>query len=144
MVQQALVDRAELLDVQLGIVDLAVRAGVFVVVVDEVGERLEELPVADELLLQLDRLEQASVQHGESQQARERLSPGLRHRSVVSQEVPEDVEGQPQILVVGIRLPAVHQPAEASHAVVFPVQVGASQKLPFFRYEQEQEPVHEP
>jgi hypothetical protein len=144
VVQQALVDRAEFLHVQGRVVHPPLGVCLLVVVVDQVPEGLEEISVGDGPALEGERFEEAAVQHGEAQEGRQGLTVGLGHWRRIPQEVPEDPKPAPQVIVVRVSLPPVHEPLEAGDAVVFPVEVISAEKAPLFGHQQEKEPIHQP
>jgi hypothetical protein len=144
VVQQTLVDRAQLLHVQGRVVHPPQGVCLLVVVVDQVPEGLEEISVGDSPALQSEIFEEAAVQHGEAQEARQGLAVGLGHRRRVAQEVPEDPEPAPQVIVVRVSLPPVHEPLEAGDAVVFPIEVVSTEEASLLGHHQEQEPIHQP
>jgi len=68
MVQEALVDGAQLLHIKHGVVDSAPGVGFVVLVIGQVEERLQEVPIGEGALLQLHPLKKPSIQDREAQE----------------------------------------------------------------------------
>ncbi|RLF50602.1 MAG: hypothetical protein DRN19_04245 [Thermoplasmata archaeon] len=58
--------------------------------------------------------------------------------------MPEDPEGVPEVLVVGIGTAVVGQAPQAGDAVVSPIEVASPKELSLLGNEEEEEPVNEP
>ena len=87
--QQALVDRAQLLDVERGVVDPPRRAGRAVLVPGQPPESVEQVAVGDRVPVERLRREEVAVQYRQPERGRQGLIAERGLRLIVDQEQPQ-------------------------------------------------------
>ncbi len=142
IVQEAFVDRAQLLDVQGCVVHPTLGFSLLIVIVDQISKGLQKVAVGDTPALQIDILEEAAVEHWQIQEARQGTPGGLGHWLRVAQELPQCPETAPEVIVVGVCFPPVYQSPKPADAVMLAVEVVPREQSPLFCNQEEQEPVH--
>jgi hypothetical protein len=104
IVQEAFVNGAEFFDIEGGVIHPAWGFRFLVVVVHEVLERYEEIAVGNGPVFQFDRGEEVAVEDGEFQESYQGLVLDRGAGLVIAQEVPEDAQAAPEVVVVGVGL----------------------------------------
>jgi hypothetical protein len=141
VVEQALVDRAEFLDVERGVVDAAERAA-FVRDEGEGGDGSEEVAVGELPALEQFGSEEFAVEDGEVEQGGQGTTIG--EAVAAAQELEEGQEASPEVSVVVGGAGFEGEPTQPFDGVALPVEVVAAQEPTLFGHQEEEEAVDQP
>ena len=134
IIQQTFIHRAEFFGIQRGVVDAA-RGRRTLLIICQMPEGGEQVAVADERPVQLQRGKQLAVQ-------RRRLQLG--GELFIGQDQPEGAQRKPQVCVVSIGGALVCQTAQVRNPVMFQIERLAADQSALFGNQQEEKTIDQP
>ena len=120
--QQALVNGAELLHIERGIVDPPGHAGRAFLVPGQPPEGVEQIAIGDREAVERLNGEQVAVEHRQPERRRHRLVAQAGLRLLTGQQVPQDPQRLPEVVMVGERGPMVEHAAQPGDPVMLAVE----------------------